>query len=52
LNQEGLDRVEYAGYRDRMYDLQSLLLERMTVSEVVRFDQYLSKETRRMMKKI
>ena len=52
MNQERLDRVEYAGYRDRMYDLQSDLLERMSPDAVVRFDWWLGKQTRKMMEKI
>ena len=42
MNLKRIDKIEAMGYKCRIYDLQSELLERMNPQQVKQFDIYLS----------
>ena len=44
MNLKRMDGIEYLGYRCRILDLQSALLERMPANDVKRFDLFLRKQ--------
>jgi len=40
---ENRDKIEFNGYKSRILDLQSLLLERFSFSQIIVFDRWLGK---------